>query len=65
MTAADHAQQIGASALQLITIAMPFFGRPVDFLFLMPLARGEIVAAGWLIARGFSELRPRPAQIPA
>ncbi len=56
---------LAATALQVIAIAMPFFGRPVDFLLLMPLALGEIVAAGWLIARGFSELRPRPDQLSA
>lgn len=44
-----------AGALEILAVALPFFGGAVEFLLLMPMALVEIAAAGWLIARGFSD----------
>jgi hypothetical protein len=44
---------MAASALQVVAIAMPFFGHAVVFPMLAPLGVSQLVLALWLIAKGF------------
>jgi hypothetical protein len=44
---------IAAAALQVVTVSMPIFGRPVIFALLAPLGLAMLAIALWLIARGF------------
>lgn len=43
-----------AGALEVLAVALPFFGQPVEFLLLLPMALVEMAVAGWLLARGFA-----------
>jgi len=45
---------LGAVTLQIIAVAMPLFGRSIEFLLLLPLALSQLALALWLIARGLS-----------
>jgi hypothetical protein len=44
---------LAAAVLQLIAVAMPFFGHEVLFLMLAPLGAIQLVLAFWLMAKGF------------
>jgi Domain of unknown function (DUF4386) len=53
---------LGASALQIVAVGMPFFGQDVIFALLGPLALAVLSTAGWLLVRGFRP--PAPAAAP-
>ncbi|MGQ0385258.1 MAG: DUF4386 family protein [Gammaproteobacteria bacterium] len=44
-----------ASLLQMTTIGMTLFGRPVVFGLLLPLAAAHLLLIGWLLFKGFRE----------
>lgn len=44
-----------AAALQVSSVAQPFFDREVIFPLLMPMGLSHLLLAGWLLVRGFSE----------
>lgn len=51
-----------AALLQMTTIGVTLFGRPVVFALLLPLAVAHLLLIGWLLFRGFREApEPRPS----
>ena len=51
---------LAAVALQLVVVARPLFGVPVDFALLMPLALAQLLLLGWLVWKGFPAPPSRP-----
>jgi hypothetical protein len=44
---------VAAVAIQLVVVARPLFGVPVNFALLMPLALAQVLLLGWLLWKGF------------
>jgi Domain of unknown function (DUF4386) len=55
-----------AGVLQLIAVALPFFGYRIVFLMLMPLGLSHLALLIWLLVKGFDEgHRPLRTEAPA
>jgi hypothetical protein len=44
-----------AVCVQMVGLAMPFFGNPVNFYLLAPMGLGLLTLAVWLLVKGFTE----------
>jgi hypothetical protein len=51
---------IVAALLEIVAVALPFFGQPIVFALLAPLGLSHLVLMIWLFVRGFAE-PPAPA----